>query len=412
MDYSLSRKMVSRKPANIVSQLSSGSWPVVLSAAAIIAILLAVLSTNLLNLNNPFLPLSQTTVLASKAENPLPLSGSSKKTSVLLSYSDTKYLPDTQNSSDLKSSTNPDPLMPTIMLQSSENQLEMSYQYALEHPDTLAGDNQPSISELAFLEPHIAGQEYLWSGSSRQVLYYLEGSPIRIALTLDVTPEESGSEDGLLSPASTASSLFRIHLGLNMADQPAPALKNTIMLPMEDSYHSQLYETRLPNACGPAATLIVLDYYGLEESINNVIRLMQVPEPQDGGYDPACLSNPVCTSPKTMARVFSDEYGLIVHTRSHWTLEDVHEALSRGNPIIADIRWFQSGGTLGHFVVIYGIDMETQTLTYHDPYTGAARTSSWEQFSTRWSGPVDVYDPLQPEGFIFWGMEIYPPPAS
>ncbi len=40
-----------------------------------------------------------------------------------------------------------------------------------------------------------------------------------------------------------------------------------------------------------------------------------------------------------MARVFSDRYNLIVQSRSDWTLEDVHQALQRGNPVIADIRW-------------------------------------------------------------------------
>ncbi len=282
-----------------------------------------------------------------------------------------------------------------------------------------------SLADLEFLEADITGQEFLWKGSSRQVLYYIGNSRLQITLTLDQPAElqypsllmdESHSDPAQINPDSSDSSRISMQVTLPSREtantSAAVPAGSPVYLPMANDYHSQVYETHLPNACGPAAVLIVLDYYNLEDSLAEIIELMRQVAPRQGGYDPACQQNPVCTSPELMARVFSDRYGLIVQSRSDWTLEDVHQALQRGNPVIADIRWFQQGGTLGHFVVIYGVDPDARTLTYHDPFTGADRTSTWEHFSTRWSGPVDVADPLQPDGFRLWGMEIYPPPAS
>jgi hypothetical protein len=282
-----------------------------------------------------------------------------------------------------------------------------------------------SLADLEFLEADITGQEFLWKGSSRQVLYYIGNSQLQITLTLDKPAELQYSsllsDEGHLDASqinSNSSENSRITMQITLPSREsanaaaAVPASSPVYLPMANDYHSQIYETHLPNACGPAAVLIVLDYYNLENSLAEIIDLMRQVPPLQGGYDPACQQNPVCTSPELMARVFSDHYNLIVQSRSDWSLEDVHEALQRGNPVIADIRWFQQGGTLGHFVVIYGVDPHARTLTYHDPFTGADRTSTWEHFSTRWSGPVDVADPLQPDGFRFWGMEIYPPPAS
>ncbi|MBN1264206.1 MAG: C39 family peptidase [Anaerolineales bacterium] len=424
MDYSLSRKIVSRKSANTSRQLiQTGSWPGVLTAAVLLTLLTAFLSTRLLQLNRPVLPLIANPVLASAAGGSGIYTGNVPFNNPVTALTG-KDLLDAGPASAASSASytiSSTRLAPQISIEHSSNLIDLTYQFVSGSDavsDTSPEMLQPSLSELTFLEPGTAGQEFLWNGASRQVLYYLGSSRFQIALTMDlasgaVAPDMSGSTPAI-NPDTAAAlpGLFSVHLTMNASDQTEPVSNNSILLPMEQDFHSQLYETRLPNACGPAATLIVLDYYGLEDSLNEVIRQMQEPSPRFGGYDPACQLNPVCTSPRTMARVFSDNYNMIVDSRSDWSFEHVYDALNRGNPVIADIRWFQQGGTLGHFVVIYGIDMETRTLTYHDPFTGAARTASWEQFSSRWSGPVDVNDPLQPQGFSFWGMEIYPPPAS
>jgi hypothetical protein len=93
------------------------------------------------------------------------------------------------------------------------------------------------------------------------------------------------------------------------------------------------------------------------------------------------------------------EYGLGVYAHEDWTLEEIFAVVSKGNPVVADILWEPGVRSLGHFVVIYGVDLSQELIYYHDPYRGREMTSSWE-------GLVDVGDPLRPEGHRFWGLEV------
>jgi len=404
MDYSLSRKMVSRHPAHTPHRNVRSSWVLVTTISVLLAVWMFFTYSQVLQqgtaLSLPPVPVQASAVdgrMAFRSDTAAPAASPGISSSWIPAHLQAE---DPVIHQPVVSQAAP---AAEITVSSQDGQVGITYSYSRQAgspavPQAAAGT---TLSDLDFLQPQISGQQYLWNGATRQVLYHIGSSRLGVSLTMDL-PAAGGNTPGLLR--------------MQMTMDPAPVApaypRNVILLPMEDDFHSQLYETHLPNACGPAAALIVLDYFELEDSLNEVIRQMRTPDPAEGGYDPACKANPVCTSPMTIAHIFADSYGLIVQTRSHWSLEDVHQALGRGNPVVADIRWFQMGGTLGHFVVIYGIDMETGTLTYHDPFTGASRTAAWEQFSQRWTGPVDVNDPLQPEGFSMWGMEIYPPPSS
>lgn len=176
------------------------------------------------------------------------------------------------------------------------------------------------------------------------------------------------------------------------------------VLPMDEMYHSQLTETDLPNACGPTALLMVLDYCELEHSLDAVIAHHQSIPPSEGGYDPSCTLNGVCTSPGALVKVAEIYYGVSVEARQGWTFEEVRSAIEGGHPVIADINWRLVPGNFGHFVVIYGVNLDTDTIYYHDPYDGSHRSATWEEFLSAWDGPIDVGDPLQPEGHRRWGM--------
>lgn len=191
-----------------------------------------------------------------------------------------------------------------------------------------------------------------------------------------------------------------------VSEQIPPRNMDINILPMDEDYHSQLTETSLPNACGPTSLLMVLDYFGLEQSLDVVIAYHQAIPAEQGGYDPSCTKNGVCTSPGALVQVAQSVYGLSVDARHGWTFEDVQAALLAGNPIIADINWRLVPGNFGHFVVIYGVDAATGTIFYHDPYDGSQRSASWTQFYAAWNGPIDVGDPLQPEGHRLWGMAV------
>ncbi len=178
-----------------------------------------------------------------------------------------------------------------------------------------------------------------------------------------------------------------------------------VRLPMDAYYHSQIYETDLGYACGPASALMVLDYFGIEDDLDEVIYDLRNP-PGPGGYDPTCTANPVCTSPRALVDTLTQTYGLNTLAREGWTLPEVYAALASGHPLIADIFFQLVPQAQGHFVVIYGVDLVNEVVYYQDPYDGKGMTALWDDFARAWAGPVDVGDPLQPQGYYFWGVEV------
>jgi hypothetical protein len=195
----------------------------------------------------------------------------------------------------------------------------------------------------------------------------------------------------------------------NISNSPEDASstmpESSIKLSMADDYHSQLTETYLPNACGPTSLLMVLDYYEIERSLERVIERLDI-SPQEGGYDPSCSVNMICMSPGAVERTAREHYYLRVDAREEWSFQEIQEALAMGSPIIADIAWQGKTQGPGHFVVIYGIDIEKEQIFYHDPYDGPGMVATFTDFEASWNGPIDVGDPLRPQGHTFWGMAI------
>jgi uncharacterized protein YvpB len=234
----------------------------------------------------------------------------------------------------------------------------------------------------------------------------------REALSKDKVNTSDESSYNAIDDQRSENSPSEDHSNQEIVSAPSPIVGGTSFeegfitrLPMEDEYHSQISETSLPNACGPTALMMALDYFELEESLAEVIQKLRF-SPEQGGYDPLCTANPVCTSPGALVQVAGKEYGLLVDAHEGWTFDEIQNSIALGQPIIADIVWRLADEGPGHFVVIYGIDTEHNLLFYHDPYDGAEKVASWEEFSTAWDGPVDRGDPLQPQGFTFWGMSL------
>jgi RHS repeat-associated protein len=176
------------------------------------------------------------------------------------------------------------------------------------------------------------------------------------------------------------------------------------------------YQQQKTNSdCGPAALTMMLEYRGKESSLEEVTRRLMEISPENGGYDPGCAANPVCTSPLALVRIAQD-YGLQVYAGDGWTLDRVKAALAHlVSPVIADVHFKLQRGGFGHFVVIYGYQEGGKTILYHDPYVGKEQQASWDPPGDQWNegfnrgwgteeDPVDKGDPLRPEGHIHWGM--------
>ena len=278
------------------------------------------------------------------------------------------------------------------------------------------GAGEPvSFPEIQIIDKLIPGQGTVWEGATVSVLYSYNAHQLSIFADIGQNPYTpiSASNWKFNIPPEVINEVNQILESISLTEPidifipTPPADDPQVILQMADHYYSQLDDIDLPNACAPTAGFIVLDFLQKETTLDEVAELLMMIEPESGGYDPTCKRNIVCTSPMTLAQRISSEYFLTIHTRQGWTLESVHQALLQGHPIIADILWRLDGQSIGHFVVIFGVDIENKLIYYHDPIEGENQLTSWQEFSERWAGPVDVGDPTYIQGFRYWGMEVF-----
>jgi hypothetical protein len=268
------------------------------------------------------------------------------------------------------------------------------------------------LDEIPILDRSTPGYALVADGKRKMILYPIRSEELHISsvLWMITGPDLVYTYEDIDLPEEIQVDFTKLLGGLirtgklELPDSVALLANFPVILPLEKIYYSQLYDTDVANACGPAAALMVLDFFGLQDSLDVVIEELKK-LPSAGAYDPGCYENTVCTSPDALAMLLY-EYGLGVDSHEYWTLEEIFAVVSKGNPVVADILWEPGVRSLGHFVVIYGVDLSEELLYYHDPYRGREMTSSWEDFALAWEGLVDVGDPLRPEGHRFWGLEV------
>jgi hypothetical protein len=268
------------------------------------------------------------------------------------------------------------------------------------------------LNEIPILGRHTPGFSLVADGKTKHVFYGIRSEEFRAScgLRMMTGPNLDYTYEDIDLPVEIQADFISLLMSftrtgpIELPEAIALIAEFPVILPMEKSYYSQIYDTDIANACGPAAALMVLDFYGLEDSLDAVIKeLRALPSP--GAFDPGCYVNTVCTSPDALSMLLYN-YDLRVFPHEDWTLEEIFAVVAKGYPIIADILWDPETQSLGHFVVIYGVDIQSEIIYYHDPYRGKEMITSWDEFALAWEGRVDIGDPLKPEGHRFWGLEV------
>lgn len=133
-------------------------------------------------------------------------------------------------------------------------------------------------------------------------------------------------------------------------------------------------ETLNAGMCGPASLKIVLAYYGVEKSEQELAKMCGTDE--DLGTDDQGLKRAV------------EQLGFTVEIKNESSFEDIEAWLEKGVPVI--VNWFTRGRTDyddsavsdGHYSVVAGLDDEHIYL--QDPEIGAVRKLAREDFLTVW----------------------------
>ena len=309
---------------------------------------------------------------------------------------------------------------PTQMVELTKNHYRIVLQFKTVFEDVFIGPRGlggsdveiVKLDEIHIFDKDVAGYRHEYKGVTKRVFYSVSSNELRLfaGLTHETGPDLDFTWENIVIPTEIQLEFINMLKTLTRAgtvaipESVALLAEIPLILPLEKVYYSQIYDTDVANACGPAAALMVLDYYGLENSMEVVIqKLRALPSP--GAYDPGSYFNTICTSPEALTMLLYD-YGLRVDAHENWTLLEIFTVVSKGHPIIVDILWDPETASLGHFVVVYGVDLKEELIYYHDPYRGKELSAHWDEFASLWEGRVDIGDPLKPEGHRFWGFEV------
>lgn len=133
-------------------------------------------------------------------------------------------------------------------------------------------------------------------------------------------------------------------------------------------------ETLRAGMCGPASLKIVLEYYGVEKTEQELAKLCGV-------------RNDLGTNEQGL-KVAAEQLGFTVEIKNECTFEDIEQWLNRNVPVI--VNWFTRGRTDytdsdvadGHYSVVAGLDGDFIYL--QDPEIGSMRKLGREDFMTVW----------------------------
>jgi hypothetical protein len=168
---------------------------------------------------------------------------------------------------------------------------------------------------------------------------------------------------------------------------------------------------------------ILLRYWGVEADYQEVLNAVKEYPPEEGGYDPTCQTNQVCTSLQVVTKVaqrYAGQSGLVVEAREGWALNEIFEEhLLLNRPVMVNY----GGGEdplnpgqrlgIGHSVVIYGMDRDLEKIYVVDPYPPHPPygTFGFGSFGLMWENS-DYGDPLRRNGedydsYTNWALVMY-----
>ncbi|MDD3006379.1 MAG: cysteine peptidase family C39 domain-containing protein [Candidatus Pacebacteria bacterium] len=147
-------------------------------------------------------------------------------------------------------------------------------------------------------------------------------------------------------------------------------------------------ETLHRGMCGAASLLIVLDYYDIKKSEQELARILDIDS--EMGADSANIKR------------IAESFGLRVEIENESTFEDIDKWLEKKVPVIVD--WFSRGRNDysesevadGHYSVVAGLD--EKYIHLQDPEIGKVRKIAREDFLRVWFDFEGEY--IKPEELI------------
>lgn len=160
---------------------------------------------------------------------------------------------------------------------------------------------------------------------------------------------------------------------LNPGEKPSPT---SIQIPNKYEIARKLQIFQSFNNCGPASLTMLLSYFRINETQENLGQKLRPYQVASGDNDDKSVTL------EELANAASD-YNLAAYHRPNGDYEKIKRFVSNGIPVIVR-TWLHPNEDIGHFRVIRGYDDTTSELIQDDSFEGKDLRYNYDVFNKMW----------------------------
>ncbi len=140
--------------------------------------------------------------------------------------------------------------------------------------------------------------------------------------------------------------------------------------------HSQKYVYQTYNNCGPATLSMLLDFYGINATQQEIAdQLRPYNNPQGYNDDKSVTLDELAS--------YSEQKGLTTFKRPGGDINKLKQFVANGIPVIT-ITWIDEKGGFGHYRIIKGFDENKQQVIEDDSIFGQNQPVTYNEFNRLW----------------------------
>lgn len=148
--------------------------------------------------------------------------------------------------------------------------------------------------------------------------------------------------------------------------------------------HSQQYVYQTYNNCGPATLSMLLDFYGVNITQQQIADQLRPYNNTQGYNDDKSVTLDELAS-------FARKQNMVTFKRANGDLDKIKKLITNGMPVIT-ITWIDDKGGFGHYRIIKGYDDLKQEIIQDDSIFGQGKKVKYDEFMRLWQ--VFNYDYL------------------
>lgn len=152
---------------------------------------------------------------------------------------------------------------------------------------------------------------------------------------------------------------------------------NKQKLPEKKVISNNYYVSQTFNNCGPASLSMVLSYYGINKSQEELGQIIRPYQNAEGDNDDKSVSLDELAEQ-------AEKYELIAYHRPNGNIQLLKEFTANDIPVITS-TWLHLNDDIGHYRIVKGYDDQEKIIIQDDTYEGPNITFFYDDFNRIWS---------------------------